>query len=73
MDLLKAIFADLAKDVIGATEIKHAASGQMINFAGEWREVRYFDLIDEAAGFKLSALRNAPDSRNFTRPSRSTD
>lgn len=58
MALLKAIFADLCRDVIGATEIKHAASGQLINFAGEWREVRYFDLIDEAVGFKLSAHRN---------------
>ncbi len=57
MELLKAIFADLCRDVIGASEIKHAASGQLINFAGEWREVRYFDLIDEAVGFKLSALR----------------
>ncbi len=63
MELLKAIFADLARDVIGATEIKHAASGQMINFAGEWREARYFDLIDTAVGFKLSALRNTPDYR----------
>jgi lysyl-tRNA synthetase class 2 len=63
MDLLKAIFADLCRDVIGTTEIKHAASGQMINFAGDWREVRYFDLIDEAAGFKLSASRNTPDYR----------
>ena len=61
MDLLKAIFGDICRDVIGATEIKHAASGQMINFAGEWREVRYFDLIDEVAGFKLSALRNSAD------------
>jgi lysyl-tRNA synthetase class 2 len=63
MDLLKAVFADLARDVIGTTEIKHAASGQTINFAGEWREARYFDLIDAAAGFKLSALRNTPDYR----------
>src|SRR6478609_1304960 len=63
MDLLKAIFADLCRDVIGATEIKHAASGQMINFAGDWREVRYFDLIDEAVGFKLSAQRGAADFR----------
>ncbi|HEY0968825.1 MAG TPA: lysine--tRNA ligase [Opitutaceae bacterium] len=63
MALLKAIFADLCRDVIGTTEIKHAASGQMINFAGEWREVRYFDLIDEAVGFKLSAERAAPDYR----------
>ena len=39
MELLKAIFTDLCRDVIGATEIKHAASGQLINFAGDWREV----------------------------------
>jgi lysyl-tRNA synthetase, class II len=63
MVLLKAIFSDLCQNVIGATEIKHAASGQLINFAGDWREVRYFDLIDEVAGFKLSALRNSPDYR----------
>ncbi len=61
MELLKAIFTDLCRDVIGSFEIKHAASGQMINFAGEWREARYFDLIDGAVGFKLSAERAAPD------------
>jgi lysyl-tRNA synthetase class 2 len=60
MDLLKGIFTDLCRDVIGTAEVKHAASGQTINFAGEWREVRYFDLIDETVGFKLSALRQAP-------------
>ena len=37
MDLIKAIFTDVCRDVLGAFEIKHAASGQMINFAGEWR------------------------------------
>jgi lysyl-tRNA synthetase class 2 len=63
MDLLKTIFADLCRDVIGTSEIVHAASGQTINFAGAWREARYFDLIDEAVGFKLSALRNTPDYR----------
>jgi len=63
MDLLKAIFGDLCRDVIGTTEIKHAASGQLINFAGDWREARYFDLIDETVGFKLSALRSSPDYR----------
>ena len=63
MELLKAIFADLCRDVIGATEIKHAASGQMIDFAGEWRSVRYFDLIDEAAGFALSSFRGKPEYR----------
>lgn len=63
MDLLKAIFADLCRDVIGATQIKHAASGQMIDFAGEWRSVRYFTLIDEAVGFSLSSFRGTPDYR----------
>ena len=61
MDLIKAIFTDLCRDVIGSFEIKHAASGEMINFAGNWREARYFDLIDATVGFKLSALRGAPD------------
>ncbi|MBI2814580.1 MAG: lysine--tRNA ligase [Opitutae bacterium] len=57
MDLIKAIFTDVCRDVLGTFEIKHAASGQVINFAGEWREARYFDLIDEAVGFKLSGFR----------------
>ena len=68
MDLLKAIFADLCRDVIGTTTIKHAASGEMIDFAGEWRSVRYFDLIDATVGDKLggatlSSFRNTPDYR----------
>ena len=57
MDLIKAIFTAVCHDVLGTFEIKHAASGQVISFAGEWREARYFDLIDEAVGSKLSALR----------------
>jgi len=40
----------LCRDVLGTTEIKHAASGQTINFAGEWREVKYKDLIKETTG-----------------------
>jgi len=63
MDLIKAIFTDLCRDVIGTFEIKHAASGQMINFAGDWRVVRYFDLIDETVGSKLSALRGTDGYR----------
>jgi lysyl-tRNA synthetase, class II len=63
MDLLKAIFTDLCRDVLGTFEVKHAASGQTINFAGEWREVRYFDLIDETVGEKLSALRGTEGYR----------
>jgi lysyl-tRNA synthetase class 2 len=57
MELIKAIFTDVCRDVLGTFEIKHAGSGQTINFAGEWREARYFDLIDEAVGSKLSAQR----------------
>ena len=57
MRLIRAIFDDVCQNVLGTSEINHAASGQMINFAGEWREARYFDLIDEAAGSRLSALR----------------
>jgi lysyl-tRNA synthetase class 2 len=63
MDLIKAVFTDLCRDVIGGFEIKHAASGQTINFAGEWREARYLDLVDAAVGFQLSALRGTPDYR----------
>lgn len=63
MDLIKALLQNACRDVLGATEIKHAASGQVINFAGDWREVRYFDLIDEAVGFKLSEFRGTPDYR----------
>jgi lysyl-tRNA synthetase class 2 len=40
----------LCRDVLGTSEITHAASGQVINFAGDWREVRYKDLIREATG-----------------------
>ncbi len=50
MELIKAIFTDVCRDVLGASEIKHAASGQVIHFAGEWREVKYKDLIREATG-----------------------
>jgi len=61
MALIRAIFDDVCRDVLGTSEIRHAASGQLINFAGEWREVRYFDLIDAAVGSRLSALRGTDD------------
>ena len=63
MDLIKAIFTDLCRDVLGTFEVKHAASGQLIDFAGEWRAIRYFTLIDETVGFALSANRGQPDYR----------
>ena len=50
MTLIRDLLTTLCRDVLGTTRIKHAASGQEIEFAGEWREVRYKDLIREATG-----------------------
>jgi lysyl-tRNA synthetase class II len=36
--------------VLGTSEIRHAASGEVINFGGPWREVKYKDLIRETTG-----------------------
>ena len=48
MTLIKDLLTTLCRDVLGTTKIKHALSGQEIDFAGEWREVNYKDLIREA-------------------------
>jgi lysyl-tRNA synthetase class 2 len=54
MTLIRELLTSLVRDVIrpvdGALKIKHAASGQDIEFGGEWREARYKDLIQEATG-----------------------
>ena len=50
MTLIRDLLTTLCRDVLGTTRIKHAASGQEIEFAGEWREVRYKDLIREITG-----------------------
>ena len=50
MTLVKDLLQSLCRDVLGTSEIKHAASGEMINFAGEWREAPYKDLIRQATG-----------------------
>ena len=50
MTLIKDLLTTLCADVLGTTEIKHAASGQMINFTGDWREVKYKDLIRTETG-----------------------
>ncbi|MBP6507564.1 MAG: lysine--tRNA ligase [Opitutaceae bacterium] len=50
MTLIKDLLTTLCRDVLGTSEIKHAASGQVINFAGEWREAKYKDLIRETTG-----------------------
>ena len=36
--------------MLGASQIVHPGSGTMIDFAGEWREVKYKDLIRETTG-----------------------
>ncbi|MDB6126969.1 MAG: lysS, partial [Verrucomicrobia bacterium] len=54
MALIRELLTTLVRDVIkpadGSLKIKHAASGQDIDFGGEWREVRYKDLIKTATG-----------------------
>jgi len=50
MTLIKDLLMSLCTTVLGTSEIVHPASGQMINFAGEWREVKYKDLIRETTG-----------------------
>jgi lysyl-tRNA synthetase, class II len=50
MTLIKDMLLSLCTDVLGTAEVTHAASGQVINFAGEWREAKYKDLVREATG-----------------------
>ncbi len=50
MILIRDLLTSLCRDVLGTGTIPHAASGQTIDFTGEWREVRYKDLIRETTG-----------------------
>ncbi len=49
-DLLQSLVRDVIRPADGALKIKHAASGQDIEFGGEWREVSYKELICAATG-----------------------
>lgn len=49
-DLLTSLVRDVVRPADGSLKIKHPASGQEIDFGGEWREVRYKDLIREVTG-----------------------
>ncbi|MDB6095253.1 MAG: lysS [Verrucomicrobia bacterium] len=49
-DLLTSLVREVIKPADGSLKIKHAGSGQDIDFGGEWREVRYKDLIIAATG-----------------------
>ncbi len=50
MVLIKDLLTTLCLDVLGTSEIPHAASGQVINFGGPWREVKYQELIRTETG-----------------------
>ncbi len=50
MTLVQDLLRSLCQNVLGVSEIKHAASGEMINFGGQWREVKYKDIIIEKTG-----------------------
>lgn len=50
MELIKGMLQTLCEEVLGTSEIKHAISGETINFAAEWKEVRYKDLVCAATG-----------------------
>ena len=50
MALIKDLLTSLCRDVLGTSEIKHAGSGQTIDFAAPWREVSYKDLIRAETG-----------------------
>lgn len=50
MTLIRDLLTTLCRDVLGTSEITHAASGQVINFAAPWREVTYKELICTETG-----------------------
>lgn len=50
MTLIQDLLRSLCTNVLGKSEIKHVASGEVINFAADWREVKYKDLIIEKTG-----------------------
>ena len=58
MTLVKDLMQTLCADVLDSSQITHADSGEEIDFAGDWREVPYKDLIREKTGaadwFELS-------------------
>jgi lysyl-tRNA synthetase, class II len=61
MTLIKNMLTSLCSEVLGTTKIKHAASGQEIDFGGEWREVNYKDLIRETTGDSEWFARSKPE------------
>src|SRR5271170_2483545 len=50
MVLIRDMIGTLCRDVLGTDKVLHPASGQTIDFGGEWREVTYKDLIRAETG-----------------------
>jgi lysyl-tRNA synthetase class 2 len=50
MALIKDMLTTVCREVLGTDKIAHPASGQTIDFGGEWREVTYKDLIRAETG-----------------------
>jgi lysyl-tRNA synthetase class 2 len=50
MTLVRELLQTLCREVVGSPRILHPASGQEIDFGGEWREVSYKDLVREETG-----------------------
>ena len=49
-DLLQSLVREVIRPADGSLKIKHAASGEDIEFGGAWREVSYKELIHAATG-----------------------
>jgi lysyl-tRNA synthetase class 2 len=50
MALIKDMLTTLCRDVLGSDKVAHPASGQSIDFGGDWREVTYKDLVRAETG-----------------------
>ena len=50
MTLIQDLLTMLCRDVLGTFEVKLAPGGQVIRFAGAWREVKYKDLVIAETG-----------------------
>jgi len=50
MELIRAMLVTICRDVLGTGKVLHPASGQTIDFGGEWREATYKDLVCAETG-----------------------
>jgi len=69
MELIQSLLQTLCTEVLGTSKITHAPSGEEIDFAGEWREVPYKDLVREKTGdagwFELAKEAKAAKAREL--------